>query len=247
MNALHRGETAPVESAQYVARDSSEEEIFTVQAPHSDNNKNNARMSLLLNGFPTTLLVDSGASVNVLPLHVYQKVKPQGSKPESTSTCIYPYGSSQPLEILGACHITVDAFGKRSSVEFVIVNHKGTTILGRDTSMEMGILHVGPPNHHTHGLHSLASEQKNTATEIHTDAAASKATPAPRHSLFPTTEQQNPIPEPESLPTSLRQNNILSKYRKAFEGLGCVKGVEVEIHMKKGTTLHVWQFTYERR
>jgi hypothetical protein len=102
--------------------------------------------------------------------------------------------------------------------------------------MEMGILHVGPPNHHPHGLHSLASEQENTATEIHTDAAASKATPAPRRSLFPTTEQQNPIPEPESLPTSLRQNNILSKYRKVFEGLGRVKGVEVEIHMKKGTT-----------
>ena len=188
-------------------------------------------MSLLLNGFPTTLLVDSGASVNVLPLHVYQKVKLNGS--------------SQSLETLGACHITVDAFGKRSSVEFVIVNHKGTTILGRDTSMEMGILNVGPPNHHTHGLHSPVSEQENTTTEIHTDAAASNATPAPRRSLFPTTEQQNPIPEPESLPTSLRQNNILSKYRKVFEGLSRVKGVEVEIHMKKVppllcTPFHAW-------
>jgi hypothetical protein len=157
-------------------------------------------MSLLLNGFHTTLLVDSGASMNVLPLHVYQKVKQLGSKPEPTSTCIYLYGSSQPHKILGACHITVDAFGKTSSVEFVIVNHKGTTILGRDTSMEMGILHVGPPNHQTHSLHSLASELENTATEIHTDAEASKATPAPRRSPSPTTEQQNPIPEPESLP-----------------------------------------------
>ena len=137
-------------------------------------------MSLLLNGFPTTLFVDSGASVNVLPLHVYQKVKPQGSKLEPTSTRIYPYGSSQPLEILGACHITVDAFGKRSSVEFVIVSHKGTTILGRDTSMEMGILHVGPPSHHTQGLHNLASELENTATETHTGATASKVILAPR-------------------------------------------------------------------
>ena len=48
----HRGETAPVEFAQYVSRDSSEEEIFTLQASHPDINKNNARMSLLLNGFP---------------------------------------------------------------------------------------------------------------------------------------------------------------------------------------------------
>ena len=58
---ISMGETAPVESAQYVARDSSEEEIVTLQAPQPDNNKNNARMSLLLNGFPTTLLVDSGS------------------------------------------------------------------------------------------------------------------------------------------------------------------------------------------
>ena len=68
---------------------------------------------LQLNGFPTTLLVDSGACVNMLPLHVYQEVKQHGSTVEPTSTHIYSYGSSQPLEILGKCHITVDTFGKR--------------------------------------------------------------------------------------------------------------------------------------
>ena len=236
LNELCRGEAASVAPTQYVTLDSSEEELFTLQDLHSDNNSNNAKMSLLLNGFPTTLLVDSGASVNVLPLHVYQKVKPQGSKLVPTSTRIYPYGSSQPLEILGACHITVDAFGKRSSVEFVIVSHKGTTILGRDTSMEMGILHVGPPSYHTQGLHNLASELENTATETHTGATASKVILAPRLDPSPSAAQQSPVPEPGSLPTSLRLTTILSKYGKVFEGLGRVKGVEVEIHMKKGTT-----------
>ncbi len=78
LNELYRGEAASVAPTQYVTLDSSEEELFTLQDLHSDNNSNNAKMSLLLNGFPTTSLVDSGASVNVLPLHVYQKVKPQG-------------------------------------------------------------------------------------------------------------------------------------------------------------------------
>ena len=41
--------------------------------------------------------------------------------------------------------ITVEAFGKRSLVEFVIVNHKGATILGQDTSVAMGVLHVDHP------------------------------------------------------------------------------------------------------
>ena len=100
-------------------------------------------MSLQLNGFPTTLLIDSGASVNVLHLHVYQKVKKPDARLETTSTRIYPYAISQPLLIVGKCHITVDAFGKRSLVEFFTVNHKGTTILGRDTSTGP-VLHLGP-------------------------------------------------------------------------------------------------------
>ena len=193
MNVLHRGETAPVESAQYVARDSSEEEIFTLQAPHPDNNKNNARMSLPLNGFRTTLLVDSGASVNVLPLHVYQKVKLQGSKPEPTSTCIYPYGSSQHLEILGACHITVDAFGKRSSVEFVIVNHKGTTILGRDTPWKWAFFMWDHPI---------------TTLTVCTASRLSRRTPQPKS----TQMQQRPKPHQLLVAASFPQlnNKILS-------------------------------------
>ena len=117
-------------------------------------------------------IAHSGASVNVLPLHVYQKVKQQGSKLLPTSTRIYPYGSSQPVETLGKCHVTVDAFDKRSLVEFVIVNHKGTTILGRDTSIATGVLHVGPPNHPTRGLYKLAPEQENTASTVHTNPPA---------------------------------------------------------------------------
>ena len=180
------------------------------------------------------LLIDSGASVNVLPLHVYQKVKQQGSEVLPTSTRIYPYGSSQPLETLGKCHDTVDAFGKRSLVKFVIVNHKGATILGRDSSVAMGVLHVGPPNHPTRGLYKLASEQENTANTVHTDPPTPNVV-SPPHPDHPATIDQNPIPELHSLPTSLRLNTILSKYHQVFEGLGRVKGVEVEIHMKKGT------------
>ena len=126
--------------------------------------------------------------------------------------------------------ITVEAFGKRSLVEFVIVNHKGATILGRDTSVAMGVLHVGPPNHPTCGLYKLASEQENTANTVHTDPPTSNVV-SPPHPNHLATIDQNPIPELHSLPTSLRLNTILSKYHQVFEGLGRVKGVEVEIHI----------------
>ncbi len=48
LNELRRGEAASVTPTQYVTLDSSEEELFTLQALHSDNNNNNnAKMSLL--------------------------------------------------------------------------------------------------------------------------------------------------------------------------------------------------------
>ena len=64
-------------------------------------------MSLQLNGLPTTLLIDSGASVNVLPLHVYQKGKQQGSELLPTSTRVYPYGSSQQMTLKSSRKFTV--------------------------------------------------------------------------------------------------------------------------------------------
>ena len=140
------------------------------------------------------------------------------------------------IHMVAANHsrFTVDALGKRSLVEFVIVNHKDATILGRDTSVAMGVLHVGSPSHPTRGLYKLASEQENTANTVHTDPPTPNVV-SPPHPDHPATIDQNPIPELHSLPTSLRLHTILSKYHQVFEGLGRVKGVEVEIHVKKGT------------
>ena len=61
------------------------------------------------------------------------------------------------------------AFRKRSLVKFVIVSHKGTTILGRDTSLAMGVLHAGSFNHHTHthGLYRFLSVPPSLYTHLH--------------------------------------------------------------------------------
>ena len=77
VNKLHRREDEAVGPSQYVIQDSSEEEISTLQEPHPGTNDNNARMSLQLNGFPTTLLIDSGASVNV---SLYMSIRRSNNK-----------------------------------------------------------------------------------------------------------------------------------------------------------------------
>ena len=89
LNELHRGETAAGGPVQYDNSSDSDREIYTLHSSQGETNK--ARMTVLLNRIPTTLLVDSGASVNVLPIHVFEKVNPSGSRPQATSTRIYPY------------------------------------------------------------------------------------------------------------------------------------------------------------
>ncbi|CAB4045575.1 ---NA---, partial [Paramuricea clavata] len=68
---------------------SSDEELFCIKQLVSAGNK--ARVAIPLNGVPTRLLVDSGASVNILPMNVYNQIKQPSSKPKPTSICIYSY------------------------------------------------------------------------------------------------------------------------------------------------------------
>ena len=62
------------------------------------------------------------------------------------------------------------AFGERSLVVFVTVNHKGTTILDRDTSIAMGVLHVAPLDHHF-----------TVCTDLHLNCRIPQTQPAPMH------------------------------------------------------------------
>ena len=93
--------TTPQDAAALsnVQADSSDEEVFCIQPLSAAGN--DARVAVSLNGVPTLLLVDSGASVNVLPMSIYKQVRHPGSKLKPTSMSMYPYGSRHPLKIVG--------------------------------------------------------------------------------------------------------------------------------------------------
>ena len=93
------------------------------------------------------ILVDSGASVNVLPKHIYDQVRRPGSTPQPSSTAVYPYGCTRPLQIAGTDDIALHAFGQHRIVTFLVSTDKGEAILGRDTAMDLNILRGG--HHHS--------------------------------------------------------------------------------------------------
>ena len=200
---------------------SSDEEVFCIE-PLLSGDKD-ARVVISLNGAPARVLVDSGASVNVLPMSIYNQIKHPRSKPKPTSISVYPYGSKLLLDIAGVAAIEVQAFGHQRTLDFIVSTSHGVALLGRKSATELDLLRVGPPPPppnvrpvNTVDQHSVNNNPPQKPGSTISNAALTQS-PAAEH----------PLPE------HLKTKNILSRYSKVFEGLGRVKNVQIEIHMKK--------------
>ena len=214
MNKLQGEQSHTTPSTEYTTLTSSDEEVFSLYSLTSNNN--DARVSVSLNGVATTILVDSGASVNVLPKHIYDQVRCPGSTPQPSSTAVYPYGCTRPFQIAGTDDIALHAFGQHRIVTFLVSTDKGEAILGRDTTMDLNILHVGPPPQSDLSVSTITSHLEGI--------------PSPSLKVL----SQQPVVN-SALPVSMKMSTILARYHKVFEGLGQIKDVVAEIHMRKNT------------
>jgi hypothetical protein len=71
--------------------------VFTLNS-----NTDDAEMQLLVNGQPVNVLIDSGASCNIVGTATFSHLQSKCNvqlKPKSTR--LYPYGSTQPLAVEG--------------------------------------------------------------------------------------------------------------------------------------------------
>ena len=82
-----------------------------------------------INGTSTNVLIDTGASVNVINLALLQKMT---SHPEikPTRARIYPNGTATPLPLRGVIEITVTTKTRKTREKFYIAHGKVGTLLG---------------------------------------------------------------------------------------------------------------------
>ena len=87
-------------------------------------------------GLPVTMIIDSGASCNVIGRNVWKYLKANKvvCVSRKASKKLYAYGSDQPLQVAGTFTAEVSV-GERvlSGVEFVVIEKKGHALLGRET------------------------------------------------------------------------------------------------------------------
>jgi len=94
------------------------------------------------------VLIDSGATCNVMGQQTWELLKLKGIKCESRKAAkeLFAYGSTEPLPSLET--FTADVMLAGSNVccraDFVVVKGNGRTLLGRETAEVLSLLRVGP-------------------------------------------------------------------------------------------------------
>ena len=127
----------------------SPEYAFSVERPGDQAIEKSGSVSLVVGGVHLgEVLIDSGATCNVLSEPTWNFLKQRGIRCESrkSATTLYAYGGKEPLPTLGTFTADVMLAGDETGcrADFVVVKGDGRTLLGRGTAMDLDILRVGP-------------------------------------------------------------------------------------------------------
>ena len=93
------------------------------------------------------VIIDSGASCNLMSEEVFDLVTGGGVKLLACNKRVFAYASAEPLQLKGKCNLNVciPQTQKSLKAEFYVTQGKAATLLGRDASELLGVLRVGIP------------------------------------------------------------------------------------------------------
>ena len=102
-------------------------------------------VTLKVGGVEIEMMIDSGASCNVIDQITWNGMKRQHVKCEcKTSTKdIYAYGSQTPLKVIGMFTAKVTLRQVTIEEDFYVIEGNGKPLLGRTTAEQLGVLRVG--------------------------------------------------------------------------------------------------------
>lgn len=114
---------------------------FTVQDEIPSGTVNAKVGGILLN-----LLIDSGASCNIVDKITWTYLKQQKIKCQSevVSKKLYAYGKSEPLDILGKFRTEIQIADRDTVADFYVINGTGKSLLCKDTAQQLDVLRLGP-------------------------------------------------------------------------------------------------------
>lgn len=100
-----------------------------------------------IEGVPSvSMIVDSGASCNVIDRQLWESLKQNKVKCVSSShkKQLYPYGSKEPLKTAGCFTAKTTVEDVAVEAEFAVIEGKGQALLGRETATQLKVLSLCP-------------------------------------------------------------------------------------------------------
>ena len=108
-------------------------------------NKEDNTVPITVEGTASPVIIDSGASVNVLDSDTFSELTDKGIILRHSNVKIYPYGSETPLPVKGTFNANVSTPDLHTRANFVVVeNLNAGSLLGKKTATELGLLRIGP-------------------------------------------------------------------------------------------------------
>ena len=97
-----------------------------------------------VDGLSITVVIDSGATVNIVDRDTYYELRALKNVEIMPSNIrLFTYGSKIPLNILRTITVTVEFAGKQVPAQFVVVNNQGTgCLLGHKSATQLDLLHI---------------------------------------------------------------------------------------------------------
>ena len=108
-------------------------------------NKKQEKFEVTVGGCKLNVIVDSGASTNIIDKQTWEWLKKNKVKCKSARSDrkLYPYASQTPLDVIGTFCCKVVAGGNSVNAEFCVVDGEGDPLLGKETATNLGVLKIG--------------------------------------------------------------------------------------------------------
>ena len=104
-------------------------------------------LKLSVDGVELEMLVDSGATNNIVDEKTWENLKAKKIKCKSEAAPIdrrlYAYASSKPHPVKGRLMCEVLIGKRKAEAEFLVIKGTGVPLLCKDTAMKLGVLRIG--------------------------------------------------------------------------------------------------------
>lgn len=114
---------------------------------HLDDLSTSADMEIKIGGVKVKIMIDSGASCNVIDEGTWSNMKSQKVKvinaEKAVTKTIKAYASDTPLKIIGAFTADIEVANKVCVATFYVIKNGNRSLLGRKTALELGVLRIG--------------------------------------------------------------------------------------------------------